>query len=158
MIDDILWRIYKAGTVSAEREIDTDKEVYDTKAQLFELITKEVIGEDDTEVRGSSQNSNNPEYWTRKTANRNNLKAEQRTKLNELFEGKGMSNYQCFNCKSNNPEHLCVGKLAMDKKIHPKEYYVKVGESFGVVISQLIKDSYEAGYEAGVAKGKIKEK
>ena len=76
MIDDILWRIYKAGTVSAEREIDTDKEVYDTKAQLFELITKEVIGEDAETME------------TEYALGRKQLRKEQRTKLNELFEGK----------------------------------------------------------------------
>ncbi len=45
----------------------------------------ELIGEDDTEVRGTTQNSTNPKYWTKRTKTKNELRQELRNKLKEYF-------------------------------------------------------------------------
>lgn len=55
----------------------------DKKAILSDLL--ELIGEDDTEVRGTTQNSTNPKYWTKRTKTKNELRQELRNKLKEYF-------------------------------------------------------------------------
>jgi hypothetical protein len=52
---------------------------------IYDLISKEVIGQPDTEVRGSTQSPLNPNYWTKKTAHRNELRDQQLLALNKLF-------------------------------------------------------------------------
>lgn len=54
------------------------------EAILSDLL--ELIGEDDIEVRGTTQNPDNPKHWTRKTANRNQLRQELRDKVKEYCE------------------------------------------------------------------------
>ena len=49
-----------------------------------EQILNQVIGVNDTEVRGSTQDPTNPKYWTRRTTARNQLRQELRDKLEKL--------------------------------------------------------------------------
>lgn len=41
---------------------------------LFEDYTKAIVGEEDTEVRGTTQSPSNPMYWTKRTKHRNELR------------------------------------------------------------------------------------
>jgi len=71
------------------REITTDKHRTIARNQAKEAILSdllELIGEDDIEVRGTTQNPDNPKHWTRKTANRNQLRQELRDKVKEYCE------------------------------------------------------------------------
>jgi len=56
----------------------------DAKQALYKDML-ELIGEDDTEVRGTTQNSTNPKYWTKRTKTKNELRQELRNKLKEYF-------------------------------------------------------------------------
>lgn len=47
-------------------------------ASIINLVDKEVIGEDDKDVRGTTQNPDNPIYHTKRTKFNNELRAEQR--------------------------------------------------------------------------------
>ena len=47
----------------------------------------EIIGENDHETRGTTQNPNNEKYHTRKSKNRNELKAEIRQKIKQWQGG-----------------------------------------------------------------------
>lgn len=58
--------------------------IKEAKQALFQLLL-EVIGEDDTRVRGTTQNPENPLYWTKRTKHRNELRQEYHTKLHQLF-------------------------------------------------------------------------
>lgn len=42
-------------------------------------------GEDDNEVRGTTQSPDNPNYWTKRTKHRNELKAELRQAFTEKY-------------------------------------------------------------------------
>ena len=44
-----------------------------------------LIGEDDNEVRGTTQSPDNPNYWTKRTKHRNELKAELRQAFTEKY-------------------------------------------------------------------------
>lgn len=55
------------------------------KSALYDLILKEVVGEDDKDVRGTTQNPDNPAYHTKRAKFKNELRAEQRNKLAEIF-------------------------------------------------------------------------
>ena len=66
-----------------------DQLVEEMRAQAKQAILSdllELIGEDDIEVRGTTQNPDNPKHWTRKTANRNQLRQELRDKVKEYCE------------------------------------------------------------------------
>ena len=56
------------------------------KSALYDLILKEVVGEDDKDVRGTTQNPENPAYHTKRAKFKNELRAEQRQKAKELFD------------------------------------------------------------------------
>lgn len=53
------------------------------KAYLSQVL--EALGDDDKDVRGTSQNPNNPNYHTKRTKYRNELRQELRTKFNKLW-------------------------------------------------------------------------
>lgn len=84
-IDELLQNL-KQGRSFYEKypNVPLDDQVLETKDQLYSLMM-EVIGEDDIEVRGTTQSPTNPKYWTKRTTNRYGLRFEQRTKLNHLF-------------------------------------------------------------------------
>lgn len=79
---------------------------------LIKRIEDEVIGGDDTEVRGTTQSPLNPIYWTRKTKNRNQLRATQRQALNKLlgeYMPTGLENIQSRQCPRCGHPHFCKG-------------------------------------------------
>jgi len=41
---------------------------------LFEDVVRTIVGEEDTEVRGTTQSPSNPMYWTKRTKHRNELR------------------------------------------------------------------------------------
>lgn len=55
--------------------------ISEAEAQLIDLVLAKVVGEDDTETRGTTQSPLNPNYWTKRTMYRNELRAEQRDRL-----------------------------------------------------------------------------
>lgn len=54
--------------------------------QLIERVTNTVIGIDDTDTRGHTQNPLNEKYHTKATKARNQLRAEQYQRLKELLD------------------------------------------------------------------------
>ena len=66
-------------------ELLTQRELQ-SRNKLFNLIESEVIGEDDKDVRGTTQNPDNPIYHTRRTKHNNELRATQRTQLQLIKE------------------------------------------------------------------------
>ena len=63
----------------------------DIKLALNAYILGEVmaiLGMDDAEVRGTTQDPTNPKYWTKRTKIRNDLRQELRNKANKRFGGK----------------------------------------------------------------------
>lgn len=69
-------------------ELEYEREGKEKIAGLKQALYKdmlELIGEDDTEVRGTTQNSTNPKYWTKRTKTKNELRQELRNKLKEYF-------------------------------------------------------------------------
>lgn len=60
--------------------------VYEAKIRQHMLSEAlELIGEDDNEVRGTTQSPDNPNYWTKRTKHRNELKAELRQAFTEKY-------------------------------------------------------------------------
>lgn len=61
----------------------------DQAQQAIKDILMECVGEDDSDVRGTTQNTNNPKYWTKRTKARNELREEIRANLLERLGDKG---------------------------------------------------------------------
>lgn len=60
----------------------------EAKAKIRQHMLSEalvLIGEDDNEVRGTTQSPDNPNYWTKRTKHRNELKAELRQAFTEKY-------------------------------------------------------------------------
>lgn len=62
-------------------KLEHDKHLAQAEQQIKEWVSREIIGADDKEVRGTTHNPDNPKHWTRKTAHRNELRADQRKQL-----------------------------------------------------------------------------
>jgi hypothetical protein len=71
------------------RYTKADQELVDEAEQAINAYilgeVMELIGEDDTEVRGTTQNSTNPKYWTKRTKTKNELRQELRNKANKQW-------------------------------------------------------------------------
>lgn len=65
------------------RETDNDAKSQIRQHMLSEALV--LIGEDDNEVRGTTQSPDNPNYWTKRTKHRNELKAELRQAFTEKY-------------------------------------------------------------------------
>jgi len=64
----------------------------EAKAKIRQHMLSEalvLIGEDDNEVRGTTQSPDNPNYWTKRTKHRNELKAELRQAFTEKYGERG---------------------------------------------------------------------
>ena len=57
----------------------------DEVVALIKKKAMEVVGEDDREVRGTTQNPDTPNYHTKRTKFRNELRAEQLNKLKSIL-------------------------------------------------------------------------
>lgn len=65
-----------------------DEHRSEAKAKIRQHMLSEalvLIGEDDNEVRGTTQSPDNPNYWTKRTKHRNELKAELRQAFTEKY-------------------------------------------------------------------------
>jgi len=69
------------------RETDNDAKSQIRQHMLSEALV--LIGEDDNEVRGTTQSPDNPNYWTKRTKHRNELKAELRQAFTEKYGERG---------------------------------------------------------------------
>lgn len=57
------------------------EEAIDIAVQAIKDLILDIIGDDDKQVRGSTQNPDNPAHHTKRTKFRNELRAEQRGRL-----------------------------------------------------------------------------
>jgi len=71
---------------------DEHKAIDEAIAKIRQHMLSEalvLIGEDDNEVRGTTQSPDNPNYWTKRTKHRNELKAELRQAFTEKYGERG---------------------------------------------------------------------
>lgn len=87
---EILEAVRIGGWLGAEPDsrepnyLDTD--VAESKIRQHMLSeAMGLLGEDDNEVRGTTQSPDNPNYWTKRTKHRNELKAELRKAFTEKY-------------------------------------------------------------------------
>ena len=84
----IIYHISQHPLDDEDHEFDEDFEAAEKairQAVGEEML--EIIGENDHETRGTTQNPNNEKYHTRKSKNRNELKAEIRQKIKQWQGG-----------------------------------------------------------------------
>lgn len=85
VIAERVWYDATRNTVPFERSM---QDAVSEMKRCARTLCEEAIGQPEAATRGATQNPANPMYWTKRTATRNDLRAEQRQRLGELTKGK----------------------------------------------------------------------
>ena len=89
IVGKVGFKSYQAGKSGKDHELEQTQIMHSrAKAKIRQHMLSEalvLIGEDDNEVRGTTQSPDNPNYWTKRTKHRNELKAELRQAFTEKY-------------------------------------------------------------------------